>query len=154
MRLGKHFTLDEFTQSQTAARKGIDNIPTPEAFANLEALVLNILDPLRDRIGQPIVVSSGYRSPELNKAIGGASKNGQPISQHCFGEAADITCPAIGQQQLFEIIRHSDLPFDQLIDEFGDEAGGGWVHVSFGIRDRKEVLRARRVNGKTVYAKL
>ncbi|MFN7930295.1 MAG: D-Ala-D-Ala carboxypeptidase family metallohydrolase [Blastocatellia bacterium] len=66
----------------------IDNIPTPEAFANLEALVLNILDPLRDRIGQPIVVSSGYRSPELNKAIGGASKNGQPISQHCFGEAA------------------------------------------------------------------
>lgn len=143
MKLGKHFTLDEFMQSQTAARKGIDNIPTPEAVANLEALVINILDPLRDRLGVPITISSGYRSPALNKTVGGA-KN----SQHLTGEAADINCPAIGQEKLFETLKVSGLPFDQLIDEFGS-----WVHVSFGIKDRREVLVARRENGKTVYTK-
>ncbi|MFN7929878.1 MAG: D-Ala-D-Ala carboxypeptidase family metallohydrolase [Blastocatellia bacterium] len=146
MQLGKYFTLEEFTISQTAIRRGIDNTPTPEVFANLEALTLNLLDPLRERLGHPIVVSSGYRSPALNQAVGGASRNGKPTSQHCFGEAADITCPAIGQKQLFDYLRHSELPFDQLIDEFGQ-----WVHVSFGIKDRREVLRARRIGDDVIY---
>lgn len=141
--LGKHFTLDEFIQSQTAVRKGIDNTPTDEVTANLEALVRNILDPLRERIGQAITISSGYRSPALNQAVGGA-KN----SQHLTGEAADINCPAIGQARLFDVVRASGLPFDQLIDEFG-----AWVHVSFGIKDRREILIARRVEGKVQYSK-
>lgn len=142
MKLGIHFTLDEFTQSQTAVRKGIDNTPSEEVTANLEALVRNILDPLRERLGQAITISSGYRSPVLNKAVGGA-KN----SQHLTGEAADINCPAIGTERLFDVLRASGLPFDQLIEE------GTWVHVSFGIRDRREVLRATFVNGKAQYTK-
>lgn len=143
MQLGKHFTLEEFTQSQTAMRKGIDNTPTPLAVANLEALVLNILDPLRDRLGKPITISSGYRCPQLNKAVGGARN-----SQHLTGEAADINCPAIGTAKLFEYLRYSELPFDQLIFE------GTWVHVSFGIKDRRQVLIAHFTKGKATYTQL
>lgn len=141
MKLGKYFTLDELTASQTATRRGIDNTPTSEAKANLEALVLNILDPLREAIGHPITVSSGYRSPALNKAIGGARN-----SDHMTGEAADINCPAIGIQALFDFIRNSKLPYDQVINEFGS-----WVHVSFTIRNRRQALVASRVGKRTVY---
>ncbi len=141
MQLGKHFTLAELTQSQTATRRGIDNTPTDEAIANLEALVSTILDPLREKLGHPITISSGYRSPALNAAIGGA-KN----SQHLIGEAADINCPAIGVAALFDAIRLSNLPYDQVIDEFGQ-----WVHVSFSIQDRRQALRARRVGTEVIY---
>jgi hypothetical protein len=146
-KLSDHFTLEEMTISQTAVRKGIDNTPSPEETKNLKALCVSVLDPLRAMTENPIVVSSGYRSPKLNKAVGGAKS-----SQHVRGEAADITCPAIGQKKLFDLIRKSELPFDQVIDEFER-----WVHVSFSrdpAKNRREVLRARKVNGKTVYTKV
>jgi len=141
MKLGKWFSLEEFTVSQTATRRGIDNTPDNRVVDELRRLVHHILDPLRDITKSPITVSSGYRSPELNKAIGGSS-----TSQHCFGQAADINCPVIGPERLFNLIKGSKLPFDQLINEYGS-----WVHVSYSERNRREVLVAKRVGGKTVY---
>ena len=141
-KLSEYFTLEELTHSQTAARKGLDNTPSPEALKNLKELCKNLLDPIRKLAGHPITVSSGYRSPAVNKAIGGVK-----TSQHVSGQAADINCPAIGQKKLFDLIRKSGLPFDQCIDEFSS-----WVHVSFDKNNsRKAALVARKVDGKTTY---
>ena len=134
----KYFTLSELTASATAKRKGIDNTPNGEQKANLTALVANILDPLREAYGKPIVVSSGFRCTKLNKAVGGVAK-----SQHTTGEAADIHTlsdrPA-DNKKLFELIQKLGLPFDQLIDEYGYN----WVHVSYSSgKNRKEVLHIK-----------
>lgn len=138
----KYFTQEELTFSQTAIRRGIDNTPSPTVRDRLRLLIENILDPLREIINDPIVVSSGYRSPALNSAVGGSS-----TSQHLLGEAADITCPAVGTKRLFEILRDSGLPFDQLIFE------GTWVHVSYGPKNRREILIAHFSNGRVSYSK-
>lgn len=131
----KYFTLNELTASSTAKRKGIDNTPDATVKANLTALVANILDPLREAYGKPIVVSSGYRSPKLNRAVGGAAK-----SQHVTGQAADIhtlsDTPA-DNKKLFDLILKLKLPFDQLINEYDFN----WVHVSFSPRNRRQILK-------------
>ena len=131
----KYFTLNELTASSTAKRKGIDNTPDATVKANLTALVANILDPLREAYGKPIVVSSGYRCPKLNRAVGGAAK-----SQHVTGQAADIhtlsDTPA-DNKKLFDLILKLKLPFDQLINEYNFN----WVHVSFSPRNRRQVLK-------------
>ena len=131
----KYFNYYELTASSTAKRKGIDNTPDATVRANLTALVANILDPLREAYGKPIVVSSGYRSPKLNKAVGGAAK-----SQHVTGQAADIhtlsDTPA-DNKKLFDLIQSLKLPFDQLINEYNFN----WVHVSFSPRNRRQVLK-------------
>ena len=137
----KYFTIEELCQSQPATRLGLDNTPPPEVKESLEALVENILDPLRTLIGRPITVSSGYRSKALNHRIGGS-----PTSQHVLGEAADINCHSIGTRELFNRIRTSPLPFDQLIFE------GTWVHVSYGPRNRRQVLYAKFNNGRVTYS--
>lgn len=137
----KHFTLDELTHSQAAARKGLSNDPDAAACEHLQALVDNVLDPLREALGRPIVISSGYRSPAVNKAVGGASS-----SQHVLGQAADITVPGLTVAQVVATIRRLGLPFDQLIDEFGS-----WVHVSHSPRHRRQVLRAKRTAAGTKY---
>lgn len=118
----KHFTMKEMCRSNVAQLKRIDNTPNEEQKANLEALVDNVLDPLRELFGKPIMVSSGFRSKDLNAAIGGA-KN----SQHMRGEAADIyTGTKAGNKELFDLIVKY-LPYDQLIDE----KDFSWVHVSY-----------------------
>lgn len=130
----KYFTLEELCHSDTAVARNIDNSPTRVVVENLEALVLNVLDPLREAYGKPIRVNSGYRSARLNLVIGGA-KN----SQHMTGEAVDITTGSKEDNKwLFDyIFRH--LPYDQLIDE----SNYSWVHVSFKNNDtnRQQVLR-------------
>ena len=142
MKLGKYFTLEEMTRSQAAARKGLSNSPNSKQLGSMKALVVNVLDPLREALGRPVNVNSGFRSDSVNKAVGGASS-----SQHCLGEAADIVVPGLTVEQLVARIRSMNLPFDQLIDEFGS-----WVHISYGPRQRRQVLRARRAtNGKTTY---
>lgn len=141
MKLGRHFTLDEFTHSQTAARRGLKNDPGQAELANLQALVEHILDPLREALGKPIRVSSGFRSAQVNRAIGGAAS-----SQHTLGQAADFTVPGMTTQEVVDAVRALDLPFDQLIEEFGS-----WVHVSYGPRHRRQVLRARRTRAGTKY---
>lgn len=123
----KHFTIEELCRSNTARQKGIDNIPTPEIRQKLETLILRLLDPVRSEWGSPITVTSGYRCPELNRAVGGAVS-----SQHMKGEAADITAGNREKnRRLFEQITRmaqtGQLRFDQLIDEKNYQ----WIHVSY-----------------------
>lgn len=129
----KHFTLGELTRSATADARGIRNVCSPDEAENLKALVDNVLDPLRDWYGKPVYVNSGYRCPQLNRAVGGAAD-----SQHLKGEAADITAGSPAEnRRLFSYIR-KNLPFDQLIDE----SRYAWIHVSYR-RDggnRRQVL--------------
>lgn len=130
--MSRYFSLSELTRSSTAAARGIDNTPLPEVTARLQRLIDNLLDPLRERWGRPIRVNSGYRCPELNQAVGGV-----PTSQHCKGEAADITAGDTEKnRELFEMIRSSSLQFDQLIDE----SGYAWVHISYSANNRRQVL--------------
>lgn len=118
----RHFTIAELTRSATARRLGIDNTPPASAVKALTALVDDVLDPLRDAWGGPIRVNSGYRCPELNKAVGGT-----PSSQHQHGEAADITVGSrSANRRLLALIKRLDLPVDQCIDEKGCR----WIHVS------------------------
>jgi len=121
LNLSAHFTLEELTISQNAARLGLDNTPGPDIIANLRRTALG-LELVRALTGAPIIISSGYRSPLVNKAVGGATK-----SQHLTGQAADITAPGFGTpEQLVSAIVGSTIPFDQCILEFG-----AWCHISF-----------------------
>lgn len=118
----KYFTIKELIKSSTAEAKGIDNTPTPEVERNLTALVDNVLDGVREIYGKPITVNSGYRCPELNKAVGGSA-----TSDHVKGFAADITGGSKTEnERLFNIIKHN-FHFSQLIDE----KNFSWVHVSY-----------------------
>lgn len=132
----KHFTMGEFMRSDTAARMGIDNRCKMEHVPNILALVANVLDPLREAYGKPIRITSGFRCPALNKAVGGS-----PTSDHMLGRAADIVgTPNTPEEnrRLFNLVQSLDLPFDQLIDEKGMR----WVHLSFRIKgNRKQVLK-------------
>ena len=145
MKISKNLTLAEVSKSNTAIKLGIDNEPKGEHLNNMIHTANAIFQPMRDYFGKPIFVSSGYRSPELNKAIGGAA-----TSQHCKGEALDIDNDAVEyptNKDIFDYIK-SHLDFDQLIWEFD----GAWVHVSYNKdKNRKQVLRALKVNGKTIY---
>lgn len=141
MNLSPHFTLAELTVSQTAARKGIDNSAPPAVVAALRLLCGEVLEPIRAHFDRPVIVSSGYRSPALNRAIGGAV-----TSQHCKGEAADITVPGVANIDLAQWIMRN-LRYDQLIEEFGR-----WVHVSYRAGPlRHAELTARLANGKVRY---
>lgn len=131
MMLSLNFALSEFTDSQTAARLGIDNDPPAEMYDTLKATA-RCMEDVRDLLdGKPILISSGYRSPELNAAVGG-SKN----SQHAKGEAVDFVCPKFGTpEQIVQKIKDSPLLFDQCILEFSR-----WVHISFSERNRRQTL--------------
>lgn len=130
----KHFTIKELTASATAQRLDIDNTPTAEAVANLQQLVDNVLDPLRETYGRPIYVNSGYRCPALNRAVGGV-----PSSQHLTGEAADITAGNNREnRRLLGLIKKMKLPVDQVIDE----QDCTWLHVSYGPRHRRSFFTA------------
>jgi hypothetical protein len=158
MQLSKNLSLAEVTRSETAKRKGISNMPTPEHIENFKKLAENVFQPIRDHFGCPIHLSSGYRSEALNKAIGGAGKmvNGKyvPSSQHCTGEAIDIDMDgtSITNKQVFDYIKEH-LSFDQLIWEFGTDANPDWVHVSFEStgKQRKQVLKAVKKGSATSY---
>lgn len=105
----KYFTFDELTYSRTAVENGLLNRPGATERDNLAQLVERLLDPLRERLGEPIAILSGYRSPEVNTLVGGV-----PDSQHTLGEAADCYCLA-GPERLLAVLRASGLPFDQAI---------------------------------------
>lgn len=143
MKLSKDFELWEFTVSREAAKKGLNNTPATWHIANLKALCLNILQPLRDATGKSIVISSGYRSQTVNQLIGGSE-----TSQHTQGQAADFRITGLSVADTIALIKKLDLPYDQLIDEYS-----AWVHVSYGPKQRREFLRARYKNGETVWKK-
>lgn len=127
IQLTKNFTLNELCASQTATAKKIDNTPTVSVACALTALAQNVLQPLRDHVGAPITIGSGYRCPKLNAAVGGVSN-----SQHMTGQAADICLNGnwTRGKEWFEWIR-THLKFDQLIWEKNPKTGNYWIHVSF-----------------------
>ncbi|HRS68538.1 MAG TPA: D-Ala-D-Ala carboxypeptidase family metallohydrolase [Paludibacteraceae bacterium] len=125
-----YFTIKELSNSSTAKKLGIDNTPTPEIRAKLNTLI-SVLDKIREQYGKPITVTSGYRCPELNKAVGGAvNPDGTPKSQHCKGEAADLVGANKAEtKKIFEIAKELGN-YDQLLFET-NKAGSVWVHISY-----------------------
>ena len=134
MQLSENLSLAEVTRSETAKRKGISNMPTPEHIENFKKLAENIFQPIRKHFGKPIHISSGYRSKALNTAIGGSLS-----SQHCKGEAIDIDMDgtSITNAQVFNFIK-DNLNFDQMIWEFGTDKNPDWVHVSYNSTVNRE----------------
>jgi hypothetical protein len=151
MVISEHLTLAELIRSESAKRNGISNMPTAEHIANLKLLAEHIFEPIRLNFRCPILISSGYRSRELNAKIGGAN-----TSQHSFGQAIDIdmdgTNYGVDNQEIFYYIKDK-LPFDQLIWEFGNDKNPDWIHCSYSDRHRREVLIAYKQNEKTHYKK-
>lgn len=152
-KVSPHITLAEATKSQTAVRKGINNTPSATELQRMRIVAMRVFEPVREFIGQPLLVSSFFRCIELNKAIGGAS-----TSQHALGEAIDIDGDPYGvsNKEIFDYIRKK-LVFDQLIWEFGNDNEPDWVHVSYTTRypNRKQVLRAHRNSeGKVYYTEI
>jgi zinc D-Ala-D-Ala carboxypeptidase len=145
MKLTAHFDLSEFTRSESAKREGLDNTPTSEHLENLKVLCEKVLEPIRLKYGS-INISSGYRGKMLNHFIGGSVN-----SDHCVGRAADIDMDDVGtgvtNKEIFDYIK-DNLEFDQLINEFNY----AWVHVGYRQgANRKQVLKALKEKGKTVY---
>lgn len=152
MKLSENLTLAEVTKSNTAIKNGINNNPSDEHLSNLVDIAEKVFQPLRDHFGVPIGITSGYRSLELNKLIGGSL-----TSQHSKGQALDLDADVFGgvtNSEIFEFIR-DNLEFDQLINEFPKGYEPSWVHVSYKREgNRKQVLQAKRINGKTEYSYL
>ena len=149
MQISKHLELAELVRSESAKRNGISNMPTPEHIANLKLLASKVFEPIREHFNKPIRISSGYRSIDLNKIIKGSKS-----SQHSTGEAIDIDMDgtSITNKEIFDYIE-ANLSFDQLIWEFGTDKNPDWVHVSYEStgKQRKQVLKAKKINGKTIY---
>jgi len=147
--ISKHVSNKEGVYSRTAQRLDIDNTPTKDHKKNMIELAENIFEPLRMYVGGPIKINSFYRSPKLNKTIGGSSK-----SQHCQGQAIDLddTFGRATNAEMFEFIK-KNLDFDQMIWEFGDDNNPNWVHVSYVSAEdnRNRCLKAYKENGKTKY---
>lgn len=141
MRLDKNFSLEEFLLSQTATRQGIDMTPPQAVIDNLQELVVLCLQPLRDHLGGSVFISSGYRPPELNVAIGGSA-----TSEHCNGNAADFTVVGFTPFEVCEAIKELRLPYDQNIHEFGR-----WTHLGIRANLRLTDLTAYKKDGHTVY---
>jgi zinc D-Ala-D-Ala carboxypeptidase len=147
MKLSKNFTLTEFTKSQTALRKGLDNTMPEEHLEAAKLLAEHVLQPVREHFGIT-TINSGYRGAELNKAVGGSS-----TSQHCKGQAADIEVPGVSNYDVAKWIEEN-CDFDQVLLEFYTSGipDSGWVHVTYNKEgNRKKSLTATKVDGKTVY---
>lgn len=138
----RNFKYLDFVKSDTATRKNISNIPTEEEWQNVELLATNILQPLREKFG-PIKISSGFRSVELCLAVGSNAK-----SWHSHGCAADIE-PVYSSVKLYTILKYINLnlTYCELIAEFFDSAGGGWVHVAF---NKDSSLNTKKIKLKDV----
>lgn len=140
MQITEHFTVEEFERSSTADRLGIANRVPAALIPHLKTLCEVVLEPLRAFAGKPIVISSGYRCPALNRAVGGASQ-----SQHLRGEAADLHLPSTAEGRTWFSWLIDNTTFDQLIWEH-DGRGTHWIHVSCKAdprQNRNQVLRAR-----------
>lgn len=148
MQLSEHFTLQELIDSEAGIRLNISEqfVPSDAIIQNLKKLCINVLEPLRDIFKAPIIITSGYRCPRVNKAIGGSK-----TSQHMQGMAADIRVIGYTVEQVFQKVINSGLVFDQCIQEFNS-----WTHISYDSkRVRKEKIRATKgSSGNTVYTNI
>jgi hypothetical protein len=143
--ISEHITYTEATVSNKAKQLGISNTPNERELKAMKLLAEAVFEPLRKWYGKPIQVTSFFRSAKINKAIGGSA-----TSQHSLGQAIDIDTVS-DNRKLFDYIK-DNLPFDQLIWEYGNDSAPDWIHVSYSeVCNRKQVLRAVRKNSKTVY---
>ena len=150
VKISDHITLKEALRSNTARRLGIENMPDNDTLITMQITAEHIFEPLRNNFNEPIYISSFYRSPELNTAIGGSSR-----SQHCLGEAIDID-DVYGNKTNAEMYNwiKDNLNFDQMIWEFGTDMNPNWVHVSYVSEEdnRNKCLKAYKDDmGKTKY---
>jgi hypothetical protein len=149
MQISKNVSYKEAIKSNTATRLGIENLPDEQQIDNMKLVAEKIFQPLRKFVGGPIKINSFFRSPDLNRAIGGSSK-----SQHCLGLAMDLddTFGHKTNAQMFEWIREN-LDYDQMIWEFGSDKNPAWVHVSYVSpeKNRNRCLKAYKENNKTRY---
>lgn len=147
--LTNNFSLQEMIKSETALRRDMDNTPhSDEVVQNLTVLCEQVLQPLRDAYNVGIKVNSGYRSPDVNAAVGGSR-----TSDHCKGQAADIEIPGVANADLARYIA-DNFNFTQLILEFYTQGipDSGWVHVSYDVNNlKRQVMTAVKQNGRTVY---
>ena len=149
----KNFSLEELTHSNTAKARGISNVPNDTHKANLIASAKNLWQPVRDILGVPMIVSSGYRSPALNRAVGGSA-----TSAHSHGFAIDFTAPKLGNtraiaKKLTTELKARGIKFDQLILEFPD-SDSSWIHLGYKSpsgKQRGQLLTAVKRGGRTVY---
>ena len=126
-----NFTISELVKSDTAEQHGINNTPDINSLDNLLELIFYVLQPLRDKLGKPMVITSGYRNSQVNKLVGGANNSG-----HLYGQAADFVVNGMTPAQVVEFIKKSGVEFDQCIDE------GSWTHISFNKgHNRRQVLK-------------
>ena len=144
MKISKRISYKEGVHSNTATRRGIDNTPNEEQLTNMKMLAEKVFEPLRAWVDGPIKINSFFRSPELNRAIGGSGK-----SQHCNGQAIDI------DDTMYYWVK-DNLDFDQMIWEFGDDNNPNWVHISYvsAKKNRNRCLKAYKENGKTKYKQI
>jgi len=164
MKLSNHLSVKEATYSATAIKYGMNNQPNIGQLEVLKAMALKVFEPCRKFVGGPLKVTSGYRSPELNKRIGGSLSSDHCIADHLTA-ALDLDCDVFGGKtnaELFHYIKDK-LEFKQLIWEFGDApcensktscCNPNWVHVSYSTNpnfNKREVLIAKRKGGRTVY---
>lgn len=150
MKISKNFNLSEFTYSKTADKKKIDNTPGPSERANIYTLVNEILQPIRSEFGKSIKVNSGFRSKDLNKAVGGSS-----TSQHLTGSAADITTYDSNDdlfRLILQMIDDGDIVVGQLIWEYGNDNYPQWIHISLPNAGKvNNILRAKKLSKGTLY---
>ena len=145
--MDRQVSLKELLFSETATRLGINNIPNDQSLFNLQTLIYEVIEPIINKFGD-IKITSGYRSPELCKAIGSS-----PTSQHAFGMAVDCEVLGVPNKELADWVVNN-LEYDQVILEFWekDKINSGWVHISYNKENnRKMYLRAYKANGRTVY---
>ena len=147
MNISKYISYKEAIRTDVI---GVDNTPTPDQLSAMKYVAQRVFDPVREKVGGALFVSSFFRNPRVNKAVGGSR-----TSQHMKGEAIDIDCDIFGHgtnKDVFEYIR-KNLPFDQLLWEYGTDDNPSWVHVSLrrDSNNRKQVSRVKKVDGKVVY---
>lgn len=158
-RISKHISYEESIKSATGIKLGIKNSPNSKEISRMKILAEKVFEPLREKVGKPIAIISFFRSLALNKAVGGA-KNSQHLAGAITGKDeaamdidADLIDNGVTNNDIFNYIK-DNLKFDQLIAEFENDEGSGpaWVHVSYATTNRKNVLIAHRVAGKTTYS--
>ena len=127
-----NFTISELVKSDTAEKNGLNNTPDINSLDNLLELIFYVLQPLREKLGKPIIITSGFRSVKVNELVGGVDN-----SQHLYGQAADFVVNGMTPKQVVEFVKKSGIEFDQLIDEYSQ-----WTHISFNKgHNRKQVLK-------------
>lgn len=127
-----NFTITELVKSDTAERQGINNTPDINSLDNLLELIFYVLQPLRNKLGKPMVITSGFRSAKVNQLVGGVSN-----SQHLYGQAADFVVNGMTPAQVVEFVKNSGIEFDQCINEYNQ-----WTHISYNKgHNRKQILK-------------